>query len=105
VNRLEVFTNNVPLSTVTVNEIELSPFYLKDLKRSKLLTHYISDNDATTLELQFPKNQVLELQIYEASNDLLNHPLFSVPERPETSIPMPFILNDAILTTKTIRLE
>lgn len=105
VNRLEVFTNTVPLTAVKVNEIELSPYYLKDRNRSKLLTHYISNNDATTLELLFPKEQVLELQIYEASNDLLSHPLFSVPERPETSIPMPFILNDAILTTKKLRFE
>lgn len=105
VNRLEVFTNAVPLTAVKVNEIELSTYYLKDKTRSKLLTHYISDNDATTLELLFSKEQVLELQIYEASNDLLSHPLFNVPERPETSIPMPFILNDAILTTKTLRFE
>ncbi len=105
VNRLEVFTNAVPLTAVKVNEIELSTYYLKDRSGSKLLTHYISNNDATTLELLFPKEQVLELQIYEASNDLLSHPLFSVPERPETSIPMPFILNDAILTTKKIRFE
>ena len=105
VNRLEVFTNTVTLTAVKVNEIELSPYYLKDRNGSKLLTHYISDNDATTLELLFPKDEVLELQIYEASNDLLSHPLFSVPERPETSIPMPFILNDAILTTKKLRFE
>lgn len=105
VNRLEVFTNDIPLTSVTVNDIELSTFYLQDRKRSKLLTHYISNNDATTLELAFPKDQVLELQIYEASNDLLNHSLFNIPKRPETSIPMPFILNDAILTTKTIRFE
>lgn len=105
VNRLEIFTNNVYPSAAKVNNLELSAFYLKDRKRSKLLTHYISDNDATILELTFPKDQVLELQIYEASNDLLSHPLFNVSERPETSIPMPFILNDAILTTKTIRFE
>ncbi|MEJ1223092.1 M28 family peptidase [Sediminicola sp. 1XM1-17] len=105
VNRLEVFTNDIPLTKATVNNIELSKFYLQDRRRSKLLTHYISDNDATVLELVYPKDQILELQVYEASNDLLTHPMFSVPQRPETSIPMPFILNDAILTTKTIRIE
>ncbi|MFT4831625.1 MAG: hypothetical protein ACI815_001274 [Psychroserpens sp.] len=105
VNRIEIFANAIPLVSVSVNDIELSSFYLKDRNRKKLLTHYISNNDSTTLELLFPKDQILELQIYEASNNLLSHPLFSVPERPETSIPMPFILNDAILTTKTIRFE
>ncbi|WP_373519039.1 M28 family peptidase [Pricia sp.] len=102
VNRLEVFTNDVRITSAMVNGIPLSSYYLKHKKTNALITHYISDNDATELRLTLPKNEKLKLTIYEASYDLLEHPLFEVPERPANSIPMPFVLNDAILTVKTV---
>lgn len=103
VNRLEVFTNGTPIKKASVNGIELSEFYLKERKNSRLFTHYISDNDSTILELSIPAGAELELTLYEASNDLLAHPMFSIPERPKDLIPMPFVLNDAIILKKTIR--
>ncbi|WP_368662509.1 hypothetical protein [Zobellia laminariae] len=105
VNRLDIFTESMHLEKVKINQIELSPYYLEDRKTSKLVTHYITDNAYTELEITIPKESVLELTFNEASNNLLNHPLFTVPERPKTSIPMPFVLNDAIITTKTIKFE
>lgn len=104
VNRLDVYTNPIPLNAATVNRIPLSPYYLEH-RSARLITHYISNNHFTELELSFPKDSVLELSLYEASNDLLTNQEFSVPKRPDTSIPMPFVLNDAILTIKTIRFE
>lgn len=104
VNRLEVFANPVEFSKAKVNRIELSSHFLEN-RSSKLVTHYISDNDFTELQLEFPKDSVLELTLYEASNDLLTHPDFSIPERPKNSIPTPFVLNDAILTIKTLRFD
>ncbi|WP_425235503.1 M28 family peptidase [Ulvibacterium sp.] len=105
VHRLEVFTNNIPISEATVNGIALSNHYLKNRKRSRLATHHITNNDATELTLSFPKDTMLELTLYEASNDLLENEQFTVPTRPEDNIPMPFILNDAILVIKKIRFE
>ncbi|MEM8848379.1 MAG: hypothetical protein AAGD17_14870, partial [Bacteroidota bacterium] len=64
-----------------------------------------SDNDYTELEVNFPKDSILELTFYESSNDLLTNPLFTIPERPKNSIPMPFVLNDAILLIKTLKFE
>ncbi|MER3319202.1 MAG: M28 family peptidase [Allomuricauda sp.] len=104
VNRLEVFTNPIDIKSAKVNRIELSSYFLEK-RRSKLVTHYITNNDFTELQLEFPKDSVLELTLYEASNNLLTHPEFSIPERPKNSIPMPFVLNDAILTIKTLRFE
>ncbi len=105
VNRLEIFTNNIALNEATVNKIELSDHYLANRTKGKLITHYISNNDYTELQLTFPKEAKLELTIYEASNDLLNNSQFTVPERPEDNIPMPFVLNDAILVIKTVAFE
>ena len=104
VNRLEVFTNPIKLGKAKVNRIELSPYFLEN-RKNRLVTHYISDNNFTELQLEFPKDSVLELTLYEASNNLLTHPDFSIPERPKNSIPTPFVLNDAILTIKTLRFE
>ncbi|MDX1363615.1 M28 family peptidase [Arenibacter latericius] len=105
INRLEVFTNDIQLSKAIINNIPLSDSYLENRKGNKLITHYVSDNDPTHLKLVIPKQSKLELTIYEASNDLLNHPQFSVPQRPEDNIPMPFVLNDAILITKKLHFE
>ena len=104
VNRLDVYTNAVPLTSAKVNRMQLSEEFLQK-RRNKLITHYITNNDFTELELRFPKDSILELSFYEASNDLLSHKDFSIPKRPENSIPMPFVLNDAILTIKTIKFE
>lgn len=105
VNRLEVFTNNAPIISASVNGLPLSSYYLPNKNTNRLVTHYISDNDATELRLTIPKNEGLALTFYEASNDLLQHPLFEVPQRPANSIPMPFVLNDAIITVKTLVLD
>ncbi|MEZ4810159.1 MAG: M28 family peptidase [Allomuricauda sp.] len=104
VNRLDIYTNSLKLNSAKVNNIALSSHYLEN-RGKRLITHYISNNDYTELGLSFPKDSILELTFYEASNDLLINPDFTVPKRPEKSIPMPFVLNDAILVTKTIRFE
>ncbi|MGB5554879.1 MAG: M28 family peptidase, partial [Flavobacteriaceae bacterium] len=105
VNRLDVFTNEIPVEKAWVNSVPLSEYFLQNRLRNKLITHYISDNEYTDLQVVIPKDSVLELTLYEASNDLLDHPQFSISPRPENEIPMPFVLNDAVLVTKTIRFD
>lgn len=102
-NRLELFTNEVEIIKAGINKIELSDYYLKNRKNRKLVTHYVSLNDYTELQITIPRESTLELTLYEASNDLLNNPLFTVPPRPEDNIPMPFVLNDAIVISKKIK--
>jgi hypothetical protein len=104
VNRLEIHTNT-SLNRAVINGVPLSEAFLRYRRGSRLLTHYISDNTPTELQLSLPAGQPLELTFYEASNDLLEHPFFSIPPRPEGEIPKPFVLNDAILVKKTFRYE
>ncbi|SNY95333.1 M28 family peptidase [Flagellimonas pacifica] len=104
VNRLDIYANPVKFNSVKVNNISLSDNFLQK-RGKKLVTHYISNNDYTELALSFPKDSILELTFYESSNDLLSNNEFTVPKRPENSIPMPFVLNDAILVIKTLRFE
>ncbi|MEP0131819.1 MAG: M28 family peptidase [Eudoraea sp.] len=103
VNRLEIYINELDILEAKVNNVTLSDYYLKNRKGGKLITHFISNNDYTELQLSFPKDEHLELTLYESSNDLLDNPSFTIPERPEATIPMPFVLNDAVLLIKTIR--
>ncbi|MFK5974413.1 MAG: M28 family peptidase [Flavobacteriaceae bacterium] len=105
IHRLEIFTNDISISKAVINGVSLSEYYLQNRNIGKLVTHYISANDYTELQLTIPKDAVLELTLYEASNDLLDSPLFTIPPRPEDNIPMPFVLNDAIILMKTIRFE
>jgi len=105
VNRLDVFTGDTKVLRASVNGQPFSDHYLNNRRNGKLVTHYISKNNYTEIELAFPSNEVLELLFYESSNDLLQHKQFSVPTRPTESIPMPFVLNDAIMTTKTMTFE
>ena len=103
VNRLDIFANTRSRLTCKVNGISLSNDYLES-RAQKLFNHYISNNSYTDIELTLPKDEKVTITIYEASNDLLTNPLFSIPSRPEKTIPMPFVLNDAIVVKKTIKL-
>jgi hypothetical protein len=105
VNRLEVFSSGAAIQSASINGIALSEYYLEHRRGSKLVTHYISDNAYTELRLGISPDSPLELTFYEASNDLLQHPAFSIPPRPATEIPMPFVLNDAILTIQKLTIE
>ena len=105
INRLEVFTNDVKIRSAMVNGIPISRDMLPNAKAGKLFTHYVSDNATTELRLTIPQNEKLQLTIYEASNNLLKHPLFEVSKRPVNSIPMPFVLNDAIITVNSLTFE
>ena len=45
------------------------------------------------------------MEVMIASFDLLENESFSIPSRPDDRIPMPFVLNDAIVVTKKIEKE
>lgn len=105
VNRLEVFINGVFLNSVEINGLALQENHLGQRSEGRLLTHYISDNEYTELKISIPRDEELTLTLYEASNDLLEHPKFTVPGRPVDNIPMPFVLNDAILVVKKVAFE
>ncbi len=104
VNRLDIYTNPIRLNSAKINNIAFSDYFLEKRNR-RLATHYISNNEYTELELRLPNDSDLELTLYESSNDLLTNSLFTIPERPKNNIPMPFVLNDAILTIKTFAFE
>ena len=102
VNRLEIFTNKVRVHKGSINGVSISEYYLKERKSARLVTHYISNDEPTILQLWIPKDAEIELTFYEASNDLMEHTSFTIPPRTSNLIPMPFVLNDAVLIKKTV---
>lgn len=104
VNRLDIFTPFTDFTSVKANGIDLKKDFLKERGAGKLLTHFITADEPTVLQMQLPINAKLELSLYETSNDLLTNPLFSIPARPKDNIPMPFVANDAIMVYSTVAL-
>jgi hypothetical protein len=102
VNRLEIFTNSVRIYKGSINGIPISEYYLKNRRSVRLATHYISNNDSTILQLWLSKEAELAVTCYEASNDLMKHSSFTIPPRTTDIMPMPFVLNDAVIIKKTV---
>ncbi len=110
IHRVDVYASGNEIRQASVNGTELDSDFLKSRigkeGSAKLFTHFVSDNASSEVDLVVPDNgQAIELEIYEASNDLLSHPRFSVAGRPKRTIPMPFVLNDAIIVHRTFRIE
>ena len=73
-------------------------------EESFLIYHF--GNQDTELRLQMTLDSIAkpEIIINEVSDDLLTNPLFSITPRSESMMPMPFVTNDAIISTRKIAL-
>jgi len=111
VNRVDIYSDTLAVfNSFKINDIDLvnepvtNSEFNKRVTRS-LLRLYITDEDSIKLDFSVPKNQKTEFEIFESSYDLLQNPIFNIPQRPKTMIPKPFVLNDAIIVKKTIAFE
>lgn len=99
VNRMEVFSNNTKFTSVTVNGL---PLEYPNNRWNRLTSYYVSDNEPLELEFTVAPSVTPELILYEASFDLMENPLFSIPKRAKNMMPTPFVLNDAVIVKKKI---
>ncbi|TPV34780.1 M28 family peptidase [Paucihalobacter ruber] len=109
VNRYELFANtNVTFTSFKINGTELNASenpYFKNRKINRLLTYFVSEDKFLDLEFTIPANQETSIDIYESSFDLLTSKLFKLEPRKDWMIPKPFVLNDAIMIKKTLKVE
>jgi len=109
VHRIEIFADtSYILNTLKINQLEIEQegkFKFNDRISNKLLTYYVVDNTPLELQISIPKNQKTEFIIYEASYDLLDNKLLDVPARYTSMIPKPFVLNDAVLVKKKVKIN
>lgn len=71
--------------------------------RKQILGYFFAQaNDSLSLEFTLEKGETPDITIYEASNDLFTNPNFKIKPRTEIMMPMPFVLNDAIVIKKKL---
>ncbi|KAB1158878.1 M20/M25/M40 family metallo-hydrolase [Tenacibaculum aiptasiae] len=109
--------------TRNINKYEFynnTPIQLKDLKvngafydagkafkahKGVLLIYQIANSDKdVTVSFTIDKDEKPNIVLNEVSYDLLTHPKFNLKPRSEIMMPMPFVTNDAIITSKKIQL-
>ena len=73
--------------------------------KEHLLTYYTSNLDTLRIEFSIRKEDTPEFVLYESAYDLIGNKELEVKERPEAMIPKPFVLNDATILKKTIRIK
>lgn len=113
-NRMELYTKDtISFKSFSANNLtvgnsdkenEGSHKYKKRYS-NHVLTYYVTDMDTLRLSIELDKNHKPEFVLYEASNDLLTNPEVPLQQRNNTMIPKPFVLNDAIISKKTINLN
>src|SRR5690606_5829290 len=69
----------------------------------KILSYYIVDNEPLELQFSIDAKQVLDMELFESSFDLMTNPLFKMERRSSTMMPMPFVLTDAVVVIKQVR--
>lgn len=105
INKFEIYNNQkLILSKLIANTAEIINYKTMVDKGTLLIYHMASSDTSLKISMAFDKNEHPNLTINEVSNDLLTHPSFKLTPRTETMMPMPFVTNDAIICTKTIKL-
>ncbi|WP_272023685.1 M28 family peptidase [Olleya namhaensis] len=111
VQRMELFSDSTNLfKSFKINGVDAyrakgDSLVFQNRKRNRLFSFYVEKGQMLEMQISVPKNQTTELQLFEASFDLLENKHFSIPPRSPNMIPKPFVLNDAVLVKKTITIE
>lgn len=115
-NRLELLSNNVlHFKSFNMNgenlELTKGEDFLFTTEKSKHILSYYFTREHETLDIIFSiaKEEIPDLEFYEASYNLFEHKLIKeitkgFKPRNAIMMPMPFVLNDAIVIKKKIKL-
>ncbi len=110
INRLRLFADeSIPFRSLSFNGKMLKPdstatSYKKRRSRG-LISYYVSDRDSLEFSYSVPEGVAVPLTLQEYSFDLLEHPKFTIPARPDYTMPKPFTTNDAIIIKRTINVD
>jgi len=114
VNRMELFLNSsYNFETFEVNRLKADSLTTKSgiyhvfKKRwsDRLLTYHAANADTLIINFTTREKAAPEIILFESSYDLLNNADLNVKKRDKAKMPKPFVLNDAVILKKTIRLE
>jgi hypothetical protein len=105
VNRYDIFANekmifyNLKANGATALA-QKGSLYLRKGKR--LISYYVVDNNPLELQFSIAVNTTFDMDLMESSFDLLTNPKFRIAKRLPWMMPMPFVLNDAVVIQKKI---
>jgi len=110
-NRIELFSNpENKYNPFTINGVDAyrekgNEYVFTNRLNNRLFGYHAVDNESLDMSISVPKDQQTTFTLYEASFDLLENELFSIPKRARNMIPKPFVLNDAVVMKKSIVVE
>ncbi|WP_452600325.1 M28 family peptidase [Pontimicrobium sp. MEBiC01747] len=111
VQRMEIFSDSTnvfhsfKINGVKAYRAKDSNFVFETREHNRLFSYYVVNNEPLDLFISVPAAQKTSLQLHEATFDLLENNLFTIPKREENMIPKPFVLNDAIITKQSININ
>lgn len=109
--RYEVFSDSTTVfNSFVINGVSAIPeettgTVFNKRPSNRLFSYYVSDKEPLDMILTVPATQKTELQIYEATYDLLTNKELNLPQREAEMITKPFVLNDAIVTKSRISIQ
>lgn len=106
IDKYELYTNTqIELTNFTVNGTLYDKGKVFVADKGTLLIYQMANTDKDlTISFTIDKNTQPDIVINEISNDLLSHPKFTIRPRSEIMMPMPFVVNDAIICTRKLKL-
>ncbi len=108
VNRYDVFANeDLDIHNFKANGLSLlgQKGSKYERKGKKLLSYYVVDQLPLEIEFNVDASSVLDLDLMESSFDLMSNPLFQIQKRANWMMSTPFVLNDAVIIKKKIKLS
>lgn len=106
VNRYDIFAHeNLTFHNLKTNGVKHINQKGSAFKRNgrKLLSYYVTDNEPLEMQFSVDSKAVLDMELMEASFDLLSNNMFSIPKRENWMMPTPFVLNDAVVIKQKIK--
>ncbi len=106
IRKLEfVATDSIQFYNLTVNGIPVNDGKTYKPKRHSFLIYHFGNQDSILkLQMTIEKDFNPEIIVNEVSDDLLKTPAFSIQPRTKEMMTMPFVTNDAIISTRKIKL-
>lgn len=106
VHRFEVYADtSQEFYSFKINGLELKPkngYVFANRETNRLFYYFLANDKQMVLEYTVPAAQDTKLTLFEISYDMLENPLFDVPQRPKDMIPKPFVVNDAVIIKKSV---
>jgi hypothetical protein len=104
VNRYDIFANeDLDFKKFKANgEQKLSRKVSRFTIKRKILSYYVVDNLPLEMEFNIDASKNLDMEMLESSYDLLENEQLKVSKREDWMMPMPFVLNNAVVLKQVI---